>query len=269
MRTISKTGKDIIQLILAQPEGEIDILGAALTGSVFGLDKIGVFLRKEQDSSILVPVNSACAENVRRSKREFVSLLSFLKYLEDEGLIFVIDRSTRDSLFFCDADDPIVGDDGSTQYYTYDKGRIEVEDGIYMAKDRYGSILMLGVSCSPTLSSCMNHFLTGEIYSTESLRVFAEKKIKNLEELQYEKEIKYTKKGLYVSLVALGISLLSPIISIPLSNKYSISTINNDQFRTIDTTLNDINKGIHYTKRHDGLIHKHALMSDSMNVGRR
>lgn len=269
MRTISKTGKDIIRLIVKQPEGKLDVLGASLTGRIFGLDKIGVFIRKEQGSSLLFPVNPACAENVRRSKRELVSLLSLLTYLEDEGLIFVIDGNMSDTFFFCDADDPVVGNDGSTQYYNYEKGRIEIENGLYKAKDKFGTTLMSGTDSSPVLSSCMNHFLTGEIYATESLRELVANDFKSQDELQYEKELKYTRRGLYISLVALGISMFSNIISIPLSNKFGTSTINSNQFMAIDTTLVKINKGIDTIKSQCSfLLHKSAVKIDSMKSGK-
>ena len=108
---------------------------------------------------------------------------------------------------------------------------------------------MEGDVCSDLLTQKLWHFFVGGVYDTQALVSFVGSGFKLPEVLQYEEELKQTKKSLCLTRITLLTSMLIPILCIPLSNRFAKSTLAEQQYypivkclEKVDTTVSEINK---------------------------
>ena len=133
--------------------------------------------------------------------------------------------------------------------YNFEKGTIECQSGKCVVKDDSCLDIMEGDVCSDLLTQKLWHFFVGDVYDTQALVSFVGTSFKLPEVLQYEEELKHTKKSLCLTRITLLTSLLIPILCIPLSNRFGKSTLTEQQYypviqclEKVDTTVAEICK---------------------------
>ena len=74
--------------------------------------------------------------------------------------------------------------------------------------------------------------------------------------MQYKTELKYTKRGLYISLFALFISIASPFWMTCYNNRYAVTTIDSSQ----------ISKIVYAIKKLDNSVCANGQLKENQNV---
>ena len=133
--------------------------------------------------------------------------------------------------------------------YSFEKGTVVFLCGKCVVKDDSCSDIMEGDVCSDLLTQKLWHFFVGDVYETQALVSFVGNDFKLPEVIQYEEELKYTKKSLCLTRITLLTSLFLPFLSIPLSNCFGKSTLTEQQYypviqclEKVDTTVSEICK---------------------------
>ena len=143
MRKFSESDKSIITWLLDK-ENASAMLGNYLISKIFDIDKIAIILKDADSSSILSPDDLKQQNLGDNYKSELMSVLSLMKLLEQEGMIYIIDGDISNVYFFCNSVDSTVAITTVKGIYKYDNGEIEVVNDIYYAKDNLGNIKMTG-----------------------------------------------------------------------------------------------------------------------------
>ena len=178
-----------------------------------------------------------------------MSVLSILDYMEREGMIYVIDPLSSDLFFLHELNNHNVAVLKENHRYRFEKGTVECQSGKCVVKNDFCLDIMEGDVCSDLLTQKLWHFFVGDVYDTQALVSFVGNSFKLPEVLQYEEELKHTKKSLCLTRITLLTSLLIPIICIPLSNRFGKSTLTEQQYypviqnlEKVDTTVSEICK---------------------------
>lgn len=245
MRTFSELDKDVANILLSN-HGEKH--GFEVLSGYFSIKSLAVFLMGK-DSSYMLYAKHCNNDTLLKSKQRLMSVLAILDYMEQAGMIYVIDSLSSDSFFCHDLNDHNVAVVKENHRYSFEKGTIECQSGKCVVKDNSCSYIMEGEVCSELLTQKLWHFFVGDVYETQALVSFVDNGFKLPEVLQYEEELKHTKANLCLTKITLLASLLIPILCIPLSNCFGKSTLTEQQFypviqclEKVDTTVSEICK---------------------------
>lgn len=243
MRTFSELDKDVARRLVSN-HGEKH--GFEVLSGYFSIKSLAVFLMGK-DSSYMLYAKDCKNDTLLKSKQRLMSVLAILDYMEQAGMIYVIDSLSSDSFFCHDLNDHNVAVVKENHKYSFEKGTIECQSGKCVVKD--DSCIMEGEVCSELLTQKLWHFFVGNVYETQALVSFVDNGFKLPEVLQYEEELKQTKANLCLTKITLLASLLIPILCIPLSNCFGESTLTEQQFypviqclEKVDTTVSEICK---------------------------
>lgn len=245
MRTFSELDKDVARSLLSNHGGKqcFEVLS-----DCFSMKSLAVFLRGK-DSAYMLYAKDCNDNTLLKSKQRLMSVLSILDYMEQEGMIYVIDSLSSDSFFCHDLNKHNVAVVEDNHRYSFEKGTVVCQSEKCVVKDDSCSDIMEGDVCSDLLTRKLWHFFVGDVYDTQALVSFVGNGFKLPEVLQYEEELKYTKKSLCLTKITLLTSLLIPIFSIPLSNCFGKSALTEQQYypviqclEKVDTTVSEICK---------------------------
>lgn len=259
MRTFSELDKEVARRLLSN-HGEKHVF--EVLSDCFSTRSLAVFLQGKDSSYILYAKdcdNSTLSESIQR----LMSVLSILDYMEQEGMIYVIDSLSSDTLFLHELKEHYVAVVKENHRYSFEKGTVECQSGKCVVKDDSCSDIMEGDVCSDLLTQKLWHFFVGDVYDTQALVSFVGNGFKLPEVLQYEEELKHTKKSLCLTRITLLTSLLIPILCIPLSNRFGKSTLTEQQYypvikclEKVDTTVSEIYKQLKEIKSKQILLNQ-------------
>lgn len=245
MRTFSELDKDVARRLLSN-HGEKH--GSEVLSDCFSMKSLAVFLMGK-DSSYMLYAKDCDNNTLLKSKQRLMSVLSILDYMEQEGMIYVIDSLSSDLFFLHELNDHNVAVVKENHRYSFEKGTVECQSGKCVVKDTSYSDIMEGDVCSDLFTQKLWHFFVGDVYDTQALVSFVGNGFKLPEVLQYEEELKHTKESLCLTRITLLTSLLIPILCIPLSNCLGKSTLTEQQYypviqclEKVDTTVSEICK---------------------------
>ena len=245
MRTFSELDKDVARRLLSN-HGEKHV--SEVLSDCFSLKNLAVFLHGK-DSAYMLYAKDCNNNTLLKSKQRLMSVLSILDYMEQEGMIYVIDSLSSDSFFCHDLNNHNVAVVEDNHRYSFENGTVVCQSEKCVVKDDSCSDIMEGDVCSDLLTRKLWHFFVGDVYETQALVSFVGNDFKLPEVLQYEEELKHTKASLCLTKITLLTSLLIPILSIPLSNCFGKSTLTEQQYypviqclEKVDTTVTDIYK---------------------------
>lgn len=245
MRTFSELDKDVARRLLSN-HGEKHV--SEVLSDCFSLKNLAVFLHGK-DSAYMLYAKDCNNNTLLKSKQRLMSVLSILDYMEQEGMIYVIDSLSSASFFCHDLNNHNVAVVEENHRYSFEKGTVVFQSGKCVVKDDSCSDIMEGDVCSDLLTQKLWHFFVGDVYETQALVSFVGNDFKLPEVLQYEEELKYTKKSLCLTRITLLTSLFLPFLSIPLSNRFGKSTLTEQQYypviqclEKVDTTVSEICK---------------------------
>lgn len=245
MRTFSELDKEEARRLLSN-HGEKHVF--EVLSDCFSMKSLTVFLHGK-DSAYMLYAKDCNDNTLLKSKQRLMSVLSILDYMEQEGMIYVIDSLSSDSFFCHDLNNHNVAVVEENHRYNFEKGTVVCQSGKCVVKDDSCSDIMEGDVCSDLLTQKLWHFFVGDVYETQALVSFVGNDFKLPEVLQYEEELKHTKASLCLTKITLLISLLIPILCIPLSNRFGKSTLTEQQYYPViqclekmDTTVSEICK---------------------------
>lgn len=245
MRTFSELDKDVARCLLSN-HGEKHVF--EVLSDCFSMKNLAVFLQGK-DSAYILYAKDCNYNTLLKSKQRLMSVLSILDYMEQEGMIYVIETLSSDLFFLHELNEHNVAVVKENQRYSFEKGTVECQSGKCVVKDTSYSDIMEGDACSDLLTQKLWHFFVGDVYDTQTLVSFVGNGFKLPEVLQYEEELKHTKKSLCLTRITLLTSMLIPILCIPLSNRFGKSTLTEQQYypvikclEKVDTTVSEISK---------------------------
>ncbi len=212
-------------------------VGSELVADLFSNDSIALAIL--DDSRVCLFSSSLESEKAKTAKLRLFSLIALMESLEYEQMIYCIDNEPTLSLYMTSRDTSLAFGHNK---YTFAGGIIERTPDKCILKNTVGNTLMEGRYLSLPLERTIIHFITGDVYATSRLQELVENQFKSVEILQYEKELNYTRKSLRISWAAFGISLLSLVFNVPISNKWGRSTISRTQYEGIIKGISAIGK---------------------------
>ena len=245
MRTFSELDQEVARRMLSN-HGEKHVF--EVLSDCFSMKSLAVFLHGK-DAAYMLYAKDCDINTLSKSKQRLMSVLSILDYMEQEGMIYIIDSLSSDLFFLHELNDHNVAVVEENYRYSFEKGTVECQSGKCVVKDTSYSDIMEGDVCSDLLTQKLWHFFVGGVYDTQALVSFVGSGFKLPEILQYEEELKQTKKSLCLTRITLLTSMLIPILCIPLSNRFAKSTLAEQQYypivkclEKVDTTVSEINK---------------------------
>lgn len=229
MRKLDEEDKQIIINISNVGKGEIKIVGSLIT-HLFKADKFAllvydkVYLLTEQgvdSSSILVLM---------------AKILSLIDSLQKEGYLYLIPN--EEYLFLQD------GFDSNVTVNTY--GDISCSRGTF---ERIASVMSIvldnrtfvSIDIPKKIEEALKMIICNFVYPTAKLHELINNDFTFGDELKYKTELKYTKIGLGISIIALFFSFVAPFGVTHYNNKYAITTIDSIQFNRIVQVIKSIN----------------------------
>lgn len=182
MRTFSELDKDVARRLLSN-HGEKHV--SEVLSDCFSLKNFAVFLHGK-DSAYMLYAKDCNNNTLLKSKQRLMSVLSILDYMEQEGMIYVIDSLSSDSFFCHDLNNHNVAVVEDNHRYSFEKGTVVCQSEKCVVKDDSCSDIMEGDVCSDLLTRKLWHFFVGDVYETQALVSFVGNDFKLPEVLQYE-----------------------------------------------------------------------------------
>lgn len=217
--------KEIITVLANKGFEKHKPFGQGIAEFLFGRKERALLHSDNHYTLLLVPCVDA-----KKSLQTLVELFSLLRYMEQEHIIYVQAGEAQDVnfIFYYGCNDI----KKSTVHHGYELG-----DG-YMLKSDQGSYLIL-LNENVILSQNVNlDFLSGEVERYLCGRILPTAAINDYIAHDFLSENDYNnKQALRVSrfsvIVALIIACLSPFVTLWLTNRWGVSTIEETQFKTI------------------------------------
>lgn len=227
---MEKNNKKIITLISNIKIDCVDRLGDLISPLLFKEQKCALFLSvKEKNVSILLPPNSS-QEELHNKFIMLTDLVTLLKYLEKNRLIYIIPQEeTYFSEFYYQnkQDYCKTQSEDIIKINKYEVLKNEMIKSVY----RGGTIVLQTVNPITTvLYSDLMYYLNSIIYPTAELKKYIQRNFKSEELYISTKSIIISRISIVVAVV---IAVLSPIITLYLSNKYGITKLDEIQFKKI------------------------------------
>lgn len=94
-------------------------------------------------------------------------------------------------------------------------------------------LLFISIAVPEKFEESLKRVICNYVYPTTKLLEFVKNDFAFGEELRYKTELKNTKRGLWISLIALFISIVSPFWMTCYNNKYAVTTIDSSQINKI------------------------------------
>lgn len=176
---------------------------------------------------ILLPQNADATKELKT----LAELLSYLRYMEQEYIVYVQNGEVQsnDFVFYSGCDD--MKKLSAIQGY-------ELGDGVIL-KETAGNYQICANGKTAELSQIVNidfitedveHYLCGRLLPTAALQSFIDHGFLSENDYNNHQTLKISRRSI---LVALIIACLSPIVTLWMTNKWGISTIEKTQYSTI------------------------------------
>lgn len=166
-------------------------------------------------------------------------IVSLIDSLQNEGYLYLIPN--KENLFIQNGADPSVSID------TY--GNISCCKGNFVKKDCDISLevekeLFISIAVPEKFEESLKRIICNYVYPTTKLLELVKNDFAFGEELRYKTELKNTRRGLRISLIALFISIVSPFWMTCYNNKYAVTTIDSSQINKIVYAIQNLDNFI-------------------------
>lgn len=232
-RKIKKVDLAINKILKAKISNE-EVFGKFASGILFPKNSYSL-VRNSNEYYIF----AANKENADNCFSELCELLSKLRYLEDNHMIYVIPKNIDEVIAFSQ-DVNILRHSMDLTYYDDGGFKLNLEENDSSITTSTNEKLSKFITVSE-LSPEIDHFLTSCIYPTPLLKNCIDKGFRSNNDYIAHKSLIISRIMIWVSII---VFILSPVITIICSNKFEKATINTDQYDTIIHKLSSITKGI-------------------------
>ena len=255
MRKFSPLQQEIIRCIVAQPIGSMTNFDLVLKSHFFN-DKYNLAFAYGKEKGIemaILYVKKINDEMKRIHVCKFLEVVSLLKYLKDEGLIYLLfENVTLVKDFFV-----LIHEDWDSSSLVLNKDGLHLNISDHSVRDINGNEIYTSLALPHEYYNWALQYLNNGVYSTEDLKKLVERNFvteaeeslqiahdsleKTEESLILTKEslektkvsLKWTKFAFYISCGAFLVSVIASLIS-AFSYKWSDSTITSKQFDVME-----------------------------------
>jgi hypothetical protein len=221
MKRLDDEDKQIIRNISNIKDNGIKTVGSLIAhlfktdeSALLIYDKIYILTAGNADSTVILVL--------------MAKIMSLIDSLQNEGYLYLIPN--KENLFIQN------GADSSVSIDTY--GNISCCRGIFVIKDcdislEVEKLLFISIAVPEKFEESLKRVICNYVYPTTKLLEFVKNDFAFGEELRYKTELKNTRRGLWISLIALFISIVSPFWMTCYNNKYAVTTIDSSQINKI------------------------------------
>lgn len=249
MRKVSKDDKAFLDKIASYDNSSLNPV-SNIVSEIFKSGQTALFIA---DKTYLLKKEDVALNELQA---KLLSIISLLNELRQEGYIYLLENNDSGPLIIQKGQSSEVWSNQGNLYSVL--GEIEYigTDTVTVSDDKCS---YTGKAFSKEFSNILSHLLTSYLCPTDKLKSFKETGYMTDDEYKFKTELCYTRIGLFVSLVALFASFLSPFCltewqtkyQTDYNNKNAVTTIDEAQFhdvilnlRKITTSIDSINAQI-------------------------
>ena len=255
MKSFNKEEKSLLSDIVSKAKIEHERFGYEIR-HIWPKEQLGLLLL-EKDCCILM----SSLEKKETAFSKIVWYISFLTYCEQNNLIFCIEDNDYTGLLFSPQHNIDVASDPDSTNYTFKDGKILFDENKVTILDNENKTIMYGIKCQEKISKILRHFFSSRIYATSLLLELSDNDYQSAEERSLNKQLKDATRNFHIALWGLIISLIVPLLSVFISNKFGYSTITTQQFNKLINKMDNIEKILIINHKID-----YCIFKDSINV---
>ena len=247
MRYFSPLEKQIVSALIGLKNPPENVFGMVMQSILFSKGKLALLVVNQgKDGMLLLPNRDL--KTITTSMTEMVEFISLMEFLEKERLIYVQSfPMTCDVSLFYEGSSiylDITRDEYNNFSSTISPGENFVRNSNGYQVWQMGSVVLSSVCGITDLCERLLHYLNAVIYPTETLRGLVRNDFLTEEELQCRAQLKEAKKSVRISAIAFFLSIcsivVSPIISVWVSNRYGYSTLNEKQMQRLESGIKKV-----------------------------
>lgn len=242
----------------------IDLLASKSTNALYPIKDLFVSLFPNNYPAMLIVDDVAylIADDIsyKELMHSILRIITLLSELVNDGYIYVCKDIKRDDFII---------NNSSVSTLWQESGKISCGLGIiHILKDNIkidsSACTYNGIALPEAISHQVVYYLKSLFCPTDKLIKFKEDKYEPEEIIKYKRELRLTRWGLAISILALFISLISPICATSYNNKHAISTLESTQYSGLNEKLKRIESLVDsiYYKGHQTNLNTHKKQSD-------
>lgn len=254
MRKLSKDDKALLDKIASYDISSLNPV-RNIVSEIFQPGQTALFIA---DKTYLLKKDGVAISEVQS---KLLSIISLLSELRQEGYIYLLEDNYSGSILIQKDIGNEVWSNQGTQYSQL--GKIEfIDTDTVLVSD--GQCSYSGKAFSKEYSYILNHLLTSYLCPTDKLKSFKKAGYVSDDDYRYKTELRYTRIGLIISLVALFASFLTPVwltkwqtrYQTDYNNNNAITTIDKTQFNKVVSELNKISTSLDSLNSHVKTVHE-------------
>lgn len=233
---MEQQNKDIIKALASQTFADNKPFGQSMASLMFQKGKRALLFIDGQ--YILLLTQKADAT---KDIKTLVELMSHLRYMEDEHIIYVQNTEVSDDHILYEGCDDMKK---TSAIQGYDLGSdcfLKSEQGEYFIESSDGTKLLQQNVNIDFLANEIKSFLESRIFPTAAVNQLISHNYLSENDYNNHQALKFSRRSVWVAII---IACLSPIITLLLSNKWGTTTIKEVQFTTINERIGVANNTI-------------------------
>ena len=224
--------QNAIKAIAALEISNNQSLGDIHTPIYFKKDQYALFFNSEnQTVELLISSKKNNQDSVIRFFYQLTELLSILKELEANHLIYVLPQESTEPciLYYQDKQDFVLTQVDSAISISPSLCLQCNPDGSHIIRRNKQQILN-GNELPSIVFNDLRYFFNAIVFPTAGLHQYIKNNYCTFELYQVKKANKFSKIGI---IIAIAVAVISPILSVFISNKYGVSTLNGKQYNEL------------------------------------
>ena len=262
MRYFSPLEKQIVSALIGLKNPPENVFGMVMQPILFSKGKLALLVVNQGKNGMLLLPNRDL-KTITTSMTEMVEFISLMEFLEKERLIYVQSfPMTCDVSLFYEGSSiylDITRDECNNFSSTISPGESFVCNSNGYQVWQMGSVGLSTVCGVDDLCERLLHYLNAMIYPTETLRGLVRNDFLTDEELQCRAQLKEARKSVRISTIAFLLSIcsivVSPIVSVWVSNHYGYSTLSEKQLLRLESVIKKMCKT-------DTVVYNRRLLND-------
>ena len=264
MRYFSPLEKQIVSALIGLKNPPENVFGMIMQSILFSKGKLALLIVNQGKNGMLLLPNRDL-KTITTSMTEMVEFISLMEFLEKERLIYVQSfPMTCDVSLFYEGSSiylDITRDECNNFSSTISPGESIVCNSNGYQVWQMGSVVLSTVCGVDDLCERLLHYLNAMIYPTETLRGLVRNDFLTDEELQCRAQLKEARKSVRISTIAFLLSIcsivVSPIVSVWVSNHYGYSTLSEKQLLRLESVIKKMCKT-------DTVVYNRRLLNDEL-----